>query len=63
MTPEELRTRGFGALRRELGPVGFIKFMHQFNRGRGDYTKERHALLAGWDVDKIVREIKTHREG
>ena len=46
---------------RALGPAGMVQFMQQFRHGRGDYTKERHRLLAGLTVDQIVDEIQGKR--
>lgn len=51
MTPDEIRQKGLEALRRELGPVGMIRFLQQFETGRGDYARERH----GW-VDRTSLE-------
>ncbi len=34
-------SEGFRVLRDELGVTGFIRFMQQFERGSGDYVKER----------------------
>jgi hypothetical protein len=40
-TLDQIRTQGLAALRRELGPAGFIRFMQQFETGHGDYVRER----------------------
>jgi len=53
MTQEEIRERGLQALRRELGPVGMIRFMQQFETGRGDYARERHAWVDGTSLDQL----------
>ena len=45
MTLEEIRVRGHAALLRDLGPVGYVRFLQQFDPGRGDYTRERSAWL------------------
>jgi len=42
MTLEEIRESGLKALDRELGPVGMVRFLHQFETGFGDYSVERH---------------------
>ena len=50
------------ALSRELGVVGMIRFMQQFELGTGDYSKDRHQWLDQYSVDDIaqmVREKKT----
>lgn len=40
-TLDDIRQAGIEALVRELGPVGMIRFLQQFETGRGDYTAER----------------------
>ena len=50
MTLEQIRLAGLEALARELGPVGMVRFLQQFETGRGDYSAERHRWLAKWDV-------------
>jgi hypothetical protein len=46
------------ALLRELGPVGMVRFLQQFENGSGDYSVERHEWLDKFDVDTIVQEIQ-----
>ena len=41
MTDEQILELGFKALVDKLGPVGMVRFIHQFQAGTGDYTKER----------------------
>lgn len=55
---EQIREEGIEALIKKLGPDGMIRFIQQFDSGRGDYTKDRHALLDGYTIDDIVAEIK-----
>ena len=52
MTLEQIRLTGLKALSRELGPVGMVRFLQQFETGQGDYTTERH----GWLGERTVRE-------
>lgn len=61
LTPSEVRARGFQVLNRELGTVGFLKFMHQFEKGRGDYSRERHVLVDSLSLDAIMEGIKRNR--
>jgi len=49
LTLDEIRRKGLEALRRELGPAGMIRFLQQFETGKGDYARARHA----W-VDQIT---------
>jgi hypothetical protein len=53
-----IRKLGIEALMEKLGPVGMVEFMHQFDSGYGDYTKERHNLLDNLTIEDISREIK-----
>ncbi len=59
MTAENLRQAGLEALRRELGVVGMVRFLQQFELGHGDYTVERWRWLsADAEVDGLVAAIK-----
>jgi len=53
MTPSEIRVRGFEILLRELGAAGAVRFMQQYESGRGDYTRDRR----NWLTEKSVREL------
>ena len=61
LTLEEIRRRGIEALAAELGPVGMVRFLQQFETGRGDYSQDRDAWLTG-DVNAIVAEIEAKRK-
>ena len=45
-TAEEICQAGLDALVCALGPVGMIRFLQQFETGRGDYTTERQRRAA-----------------
>jgi len=62
MTLEEIREAGLKALLRELGPVGMVRFLQQFETGRGDYSVERHEWLDKFDIDTIVQMIQERRK-
>jgi hypothetical protein len=62
MTPIELRRQGLAALRKELGYVGMVRFLHQFDAGSGDYTEERHQWQDALTVSEIVAQIKASRK-
>lgn len=53
MTPQQIRTAGLAALSRELGVVGKMRFMQQFEMGQGDYSKDRHKWLDQYSVTDI----------
>lgn len=58
MTPQQIRVAGLAALSRELGLVGMIRFMQQFELGQGDYSKDRHQWLDNYTVDDIAKMIR-----
>lgn len=62
LTLEQIRSAGLDALARELGPVGMVRFLQQFESGRGDYTAERHDWLGNPTVEALVREIRGDKQ-
>ena len=62
LTLYEIRTIGFDALVRELGPSGAIRFIQQYESGHGDYTQNRRKLLPKKSVRDIGREIVKQRQ-
>jgi hypothetical protein len=58
LTLEQIRTRGLEALSRELGPVGLVRFLQQFETGHGDYTAERYRWLGTPTVQDLAEEIE-----
>jgi hypothetical protein len=58
MTPQQIRVAGLAALARELGLVGMIRFMQQFELGQGDYSRDRHQWLDQYTVDDIAKMIR-----
>jgi len=60
-TLEQIRLRGLRALSKELGPVGLVRFLQQFETGEGDYTAERHAWLDGVTLDELWQEAQRKR--
>ncbi len=58
MTPQQIRAAGLAALSRELGVVGMIRFMQQFEMGQGDYSKDRHKWLDQYSVEDIARLVR-----
>lgn len=55
--PVELRSRGFEALVKSLGWVNAVRFIHQFERSRLDYTVERDALLPDWNAEELIKRM------
>jgi len=62
LSPAHLRQLGIEALVKALGAVGMVRFLQQFDRGSGDYTHDRDAVLAGVSLDEAIAQIKQARE-
>lgn len=58
MIPEGLRNAGLRALQRELGAVGTVRFIQQFETGPGNYTVDRWRLPGELDVDGLAQAIE-----
>lgn len=63
MTPQQIHVAGLAALSRELGVVGMIRFMQQFEMGQGDYSKDRHKWLDQYSVGDIAKMIQEKKTG
>jgi hypothetical protein len=61
-TDDEIRRAGLEALMRELGPVGYVRFLQQLGTGSGDYTAERAELLGSPTVDELAEKIRRWRD-
>ena len=61
ISPNELRRVGIDALVKSLGPLGMVRFIQQFDTGRGNYTKERAELLDSLSLDTITTYIENNR--
>lgn len=62
MSLNEVRTKGYAALMKALGPVGYIRFLQQFGPGKGDYTKDRRKWLDKLDSTQIRELILEHQK-
>ncbi len=58
MTDEQILELGFKALVDKLGPVGMVRFIHQFRAGKGDYTEERQQWVGMSDVATLAKRIQ-----
>lgn len=54
-TLDEIRRRGLEVLHHELGRAGFVRFLQQFEAGRGDYTKLRQGWVDQTTLDDLRR--------
>lgn len=60
--PVEIERLGFAALCERLGMAGALRFLQQFDLGRGDYTQERERLFEKDTVESLYREIEQRRK-
>ena len=58
MTPPEIREAGWKALKSQLGVVGALQFLLQYEGGEGDYTVLRREIFAKQGVAELVEEMK-----
>ncbi|WP_334885882.1 hypothetical protein [Nostoc sp.] len=61
LTQTEIQQLGIDTLSLALGPAGMGLFMHQFNLGSGDYTRDRDEILGNPTIEEIVARIKERR--
>lgn len=61
MPLEQVRLVGLKALARDLGSVGMVRFLQQFETGQGDYTAERHTWLGKLTVRELADELERQR--
>ena len=57
-TLDEVRQEGLAALEERLGRADMIRFLQQFETGRGDYASERHAWVDGSTLNDVVRKAE-----
>ena len=62
MTLDQIRKLGYEALVEKLGPVGMVRFLQQFEMGKGDYTKERDRWIGDVTVKDLIEEIRKKRK-
>ena len=62
LNPAELRAAGYKALADALGPLGMARFLRQFERGNGDYTRERHQWLRDQSVKSVAQRIRARKK-
>ena len=58
----ELNKRAWRAVAQELGPAGFVRFLQQYEGGTGDYSRDRHRVLAGVSHEEFLADLKKARQ-
>jgi predicted sugar kinase len=54
----EINKEANSILVKQLGLAKTLRFLNQFNTGKGDYTKQKDDIFQGKSVQDIVNEIK-----
>ena len=58
LTPVEIQKAGWGALKKQLGLVGALRFLLQYEKGEGDYTAVRRELFKNETVESVISRMK-----
>ena len=61
MTAHQIYEQGIEALGSKLGPVGLIRFLQQYETGKGNYSVDRHQWLTVPDVETLANQIQQAR--
>jgi hypothetical protein len=62
MAAIELQRKGFKALVDALDIVDAMRFIHQYDSGSGDYTKECHQWLDQLTIDDFHNYVRQKRQ-
>ena len=60
-TPVEIQRAGWGALKKQLGLPGALRFLLQYEKGEGDYTKLRKKYFKGKTVKSLINGMRKER--
>jgi hypothetical protein len=61
LTMDEIRQKGLDALFRELGPIGMIRFLQQFEPGQGDYARDRRKWVDRTSMNELRLAIQARQ--
>ena len=61
-TDMDVQKRAFRILLREMGLSEILRFNMSYERGSGDYAKERSQYFKDTTVDELYDEILSHRK-
>lgn len=53
----DIRKEGLEALTNKLGPADMIRFLHMYDPGSGDFTKERQKLANKLTVEDLRKQF------
>ena len=59
----EIRAEGWKALTERLGVSGAIRFLMEYDPGRGDYVEERRELFRNLTLDDAIARAREKSSG
>jgi hypothetical protein len=59
----EIRAEGWRVLTERLGVSGAIRFLMEYDPGRGDYVEERRELFRDLTLDAIIARARERSAG
>ena len=57
-TENEIQDLGIETLRRGIGVVGLIRFLQQFDKGHGNYVKDRQQWQKNYTVETLAEALE-----
>jgi hypothetical protein len=61
-TPIEIQKAGWEALKKQLGLAGALRFLLQYEKGEGDYTKLRRKFFKGKTVKSVINGMRKEKK-
>lgn len=58
LTPVEIQKAGWEALKNQLGLVGALRFLLQYEKGEGNYTALRRELFKDETVESLIDRMR-----
>lgn len=58
MTPMEIQRVGWNVLKKQLGVVGALRFILQYEKGESDYTEMRRELFKDETVETLIDKMR-----
>ena len=58
-TDYEIQETAFELLNKKLGITNLIRFMQQYDKGYGNYTKDRDVWQKDYTIDSLFDEVES----
>lgn len=62
LTPAEIQQAGWDVLKRQLGVVGALQFLLQYEKGREDYTELRREFFKYETVESLIDRMRSEKK-